>query len=174
MKFGKILYVCTVATFISFSALAQGLPQASQPEEVGFSSQRLTRLMAAFQAEVDKGAIPGAVVLIARKGKVAYFEAIGFQNRENKEPMRTDAIFRIASMSKLITSVAVMMLVEEGRIQLLDPVSRYLPEFKGVQVGVGKLNTTTGNSELGREPINSDWSSGVRLGAHSGRKSDIA
>ena len=88
MKFGKILYVCAVATFISFSALAQGLPQATQPEEVGFSSQRLTRLTAAFQSEVDKGAIPGAVVLIARKGKVAYFEAIGFQNRENKEPMR--------------------------------------------------------------------------------------
>ena len=103
MKFGKILYVCAVATFISFSALAQGLPKASQPEEVGFSSQRLTRLTAAFQSEVDKGAIPGAVVLIARKGKVAYFEAIGFQNRENKEPMRTDAIFRIASMSKPIT-----------------------------------------------------------------------
>jgi CubicO group peptidase (beta-lactamase class C family) len=152
VKFGKIFYVCAVATFISFSALAQGLPQATQPEEVGFSSQRLTRLTAAFQSEVDKGAIPGAVVLIARKGKVAYFEAIGFQNRENKEPMRTDAIFRIASMSKPITSVAVMMLVEEGRIQLLDPVSRYLPEFKGVQVGVEKLNTTTGNLELVGEP----------------------
>jgi CubicO group peptidase (beta-lactamase class C family) len=66
--------------------------------------------------------------------------------------MRTDAIFRIASMSKPITSVAVMMLVEEGRIQLLDPVSRYLPEFKGIQVGVEKLNTTTGNSELVGEP----------------------
>ena len=142
MKFGKIFYVCAVATFISFSALAQGLPQATQPEEVGFSSQRLTRLTAVFQSEVDKGAIPGAVVLIARKGKVAYFEAIGFQNRENKEPMRTDAIFRIASMSKPITSVAVivavMMLVEGGRIQLLDPVSRYLPEFKALRLaGVG-------------------------------------
>jgi CubicO group peptidase (beta-lactamase class C family) len=84
VKFCKILYVCTVAAFISFSALAQGLPQASQPEEVGFSSQRLTRLTEAFQAEVDKGAIPGAVVLIARKGKVAYFEAIGFQNRKQR------------------------------------------------------------------------------------------
>ena len=151
MKFGKILCVCTIATCISFSALAQGLPQASQPEEVGFSSQRLRRLTDTFQAEVDKGAIPGAVVLIARKGKVAYFEAIGFQNRENKEPMQTDAIFRIASMSKPITSVAVMMLVEEG-IQLLDSASRYLPEFKGIQVGVEKLNTTTGNSELVGEP----------------------
>jgi CubicO group peptidase (beta-lactamase class C family) len=96
------LYYCD-AYFI-LRALAQGLPQASQPEEVGFSSQRLTRLTAAFQAEVDKGAIPGAVVLIARKGKVAYFEAIGFQNRENKELMRTDAIFRIASMSAICPS----------------------------------------------------------------------
>lgn len=138
MKFGRILSIFVVATFISFSALAQGLPKASQPEDVGFSSQRLARLTEAFQEEVGKGAIPGAVVLIARKGKAAYFEAIGFQNRENKQPMRTDAIFRIASMSKPITSVAVMMLVEEGKIQLLDPVSRYLPEFKSVQVGVEK------------------------------------
>ena len=130
LNFGRILCVCAIAAFVSFSALAQGLPPAGRPEEVGFSSQRLTRLTEAFQEEVDKGVIPGAVVLIARKGKVAYFEAIGFQNRENKQPMRTDAIFRIASMSKPITSVAVMMLVEEGRIQLLDPVSRYLPEFK--------------------------------------------
>jgi Beta-lactamase len=84
---------------------------------------------------------------------LSYFEAIGFRNRENKAPMKTDAIFRIASMSKPITSVAVMMLVEEGKIQLLDPVSRYLPEFKGVQVGVEKLNTTTGNSELIGEPL---------------------
>jgi CubicO group peptidase (beta-lactamase class C family) len=118
----------------------------------GFSSDRLKRVTDAFQSEVDKGAIPGAVVLIARNGKIAYFEAFGFQNRENKEPMKTDAIFRIASMSKPITSVAVMMLVEEGKIQLLDPVSRYLPEFKGVQVGLEKLNTTTGNSELIGEP----------------------
>jgi CubicO group peptidase (beta-lactamase class C family) len=152
MKFRRIICMSAVATCIAFSALAQGLPKASQPEDVGFSSERLKRVTDVFQTEVDNGAIPGAVVLIARNGKVAYFEAIGFQNRENKEPMKTDAIFRIASMSKPITSVAVMMLVEEGKIQLLDPVSRYLPEFKGVQVGVEKLNTTTGNSELIGEP----------------------
>jgi CubicO group peptidase (beta-lactamase class C family) len=152
MKFRRIICISAIATCIAFSALAQGLPKASQPEDVGFSSERLKRVTDVFQTEVDNGAIPGAVVLIARNGKVAYFEAIGFQNRENKEPMKTDAIFRIASMSKPITSVAVMMLVEEGKIQLLDPVSRYLPEFKGVQVGVEKLNTTTGNSELIGEP----------------------
>src|ERR1700744_244932 len=148
LNFGRILCVCAIAAFVSFSALAQGLPPAGRPEEVGFSSQRLIRLADAFHAEVDKGAIPGAVVLIARQGKVAYCEAFGFRDRENKQPMRTDAIFRIASMSKPITSVAVMMLVEEGKIQLLDPVSKYLPEFKGVQVGIEKFSSATGNSEL--------------------------
>ena len=127
-------------------------PKGEQTRRRWFSSERLKRVTDAFQSEVDKGAIPGAVVLIARNGKIAYFEAFGFQNRESKEPMKTDAIFRIASMSKPITSVAVMMLVEEGKVQLLDPVYRYLPEFKGVQVGVEKLNTTTGNSELIGEP----------------------
>jgi CubicO group peptidase (beta-lactamase class C family) len=152
MRFGRVICMLAIATCVAFSALAQGLPKANTPEGVGFSSDRLKRVTDAFQSEVDKGAIPGAVVLIARNGKIAYFEAFGFRNRENKEPMKTDAIFRIASMSKPITSVAVMMLVEEGKIQLLDPVSRYLPEFKGVQVGVERLNTTTGNSELIGEP----------------------
>ena len=152
MRFGRIICMSAIATCIAFSSFAQGLPKANKPEDVGFSSERLKRVTDAFQSEVDKGAIPGAVVLIARNGKIAYLEAFGFQNRESKEPMKTDAIFRIASMSKPITSVAVMMLVEEGKIQLLDPVSHYLPEFKGVQVGVEKLNTTTGNSELIGEP----------------------
>jgi CubicO group peptidase (beta-lactamase class C family) len=152
MKFSRIICVSAIATCVAFSALAQGLSRANKPEEVGFSSERLKRITDAFQSEVDKGAIPGAVVLIARNGKIAYFEAFGFQDRESKKPMTTDAIFRIASMSKPITSVAVMMLVEEGKIQLLDPVSRYLPEFKGVQVGVERLYTTTGNSELIGEP----------------------
>jgi CubicO group peptidase (beta-lactamase class C family) len=152
MKFSRIICTTAISTCVAFSALAQGLPKADKPEEVGFSSERLKRVTDAFQSEVDKGAIPGAVVSIARNGKIAYFEAFGFQDRESKKPMTTDAIFRIASMSKPITSVAVMMLVEEGKIQLLDPVSRYLPEFKGVQVGVERLNTTTGNSDLIGEP----------------------
>jgi CubicO group peptidase (beta-lactamase class C family) len=152
MRFGRIICMSAIATCIAFSSFAQGLSKANKPEDVGFSSERLKRVTDAFQSEVDKGAIPGAVVLIARNGKIAYLEAFGFQNRENKEPMKTDAIFRIASMSKPITSVAAMILVEEGKIQLLDPVSHYLPEFKGVQVGIEKLNTTTGNSELIGEP----------------------
>ena len=152
MKFLKVVCMSAVATCIAFSALAQGLPKASHPEDVGFSSERLKRLTSAFQTDVDKGTIPGAVVLIARNGKVAYLEAFGFQDRDKKAPMSTDAIFRIASMSKPLTSVAVMMLVEEGKIQLEDPVSVYLPEFKNVQVGVEKVNADTGKPELSLEP----------------------
>jgi len=104
MRFGRIICMSAIATCIAFSSFAQGLSKANKPEDVGFSSERLKRVTDAFQSEVDKGAIPGAVVLITRNGKIAYFEAFGFQNRENKEPMKTDAIFRIASMSKPITT----------------------------------------------------------------------
>jgi len=152
MRLHKVICMSAIATCIAFSALAQGLPKATHPEDVGFSSERLQRLTSAFQADVDKGTIPGAVVLIARNGKVAYLEAFGFQDREKKVPMSTDAIFRIASMSKPLTSVAVMMLVEEGKIQLEDRVSLYLPEFKDLQVGVEKVNADTGKPELSLEP----------------------
>jgi CubicO group peptidase (beta-lactamase class C family) len=152
IKFRKVICMSAVATCIAFSALAQGLPKASQPEELGFSSERLKRLASAFQADVDSGTIPGAVVLIARNGKIAYLEAFGFQDREKKVPMNTNAIFRIASMTKPFTSVAIMMLVEEGKIELEDPVSVYLPELKGLRVGVEKINATTGSLELSLEP----------------------
>src|SRR5438094_6685906 len=96
-----------VLTFIAIMAvaapvLAQGLPKASRPEEVGLSSERLKRLTAAFQEEVEKGKLPGAVIIIARQGKIGYFEAVGFLDREKQLPMRRDAIFRIASMTKPI------------------------------------------------------------------------
>jgi CubicO group peptidase (beta-lactamase class C family) len=151
MKFARVLCASVLATCTVFAALAQGLPKASQPEEVGFSSERLGRLTSAFNADVDKGLIPGAVVLIARHGRIAYLEAFGFQDREKKIPMSADAIFRIASMTKPVTSVAIMMLVEEGKIQLYDPVSVYLPELKGLQVGVEKINAASGNPESSLE-----------------------
>ena len=150
--FFNLICMSVVVTCVAISALAQGLPEASQPEALGFSSERLQRLTGAFQADVDKGAIPGAVVLIARNGKVAYFKALGFQDREKQVPMKNDTIFRIMSMTKPIVSVAAMMLVEEGKLQLLDPVSVYLPEFKNLQVGVEKVNPSTGSPELSLEP----------------------
>ena len=132
-------------------ALAGDLAHVTAPEEVGLSSERLERLSTAFKAGVDKGEIPGAVVLIARNGKVAYFQAFGFRDREAGASMTRDAIFRIASMTKPITSLAIMMLAEEGRLQIAHPVSRYLPEFKGLQVGVEKKGDD-GKMELALEP----------------------
>jgi CubicO group peptidase (beta-lactamase class C family) len=116
---------------------AQSLPSA-RPEQVGLSSERLSRLTATLKADVDKGVIPGAVVLVARHGKVALFEAIGVRNPETKAPMTKDAIFRIYSMSKPITSVSAMMLFEEGRFGLAEPVSKYIPQMGGLKVGVEK------------------------------------
>ncbi len=103
------------------------------------SSERLNRLTETFQRDVDAGEIPGAVVLVARNGKIAYEKAFGYQSREGNVPMKSDAIFRIASMSKPITSVAVMMLVEEGKIDLSAPVSQYLPEFSDLRVGAERV-----------------------------------
>ena len=144
----RILAATVLFMLLVTMASAQGLPKAKTPEEVGLSSDRLKRISAGFQADVDKGVIPGAVVMIVRKGKVAYFEAIGYQDRENKIPMKRDSIFRIASMSKPFTSLAIMMLVEEGKIQLFQPASRYLPEFKDLKVGLEKSDTATSQKEL--------------------------
>jgi len=146
------LHVREAAFFVLSLALvlggcATGLQQASSPESVGFSSERLKQISATFQAAVDKKEIPGAVVVLARGGKIAYFETFGYQDREAAIPMPRDAIFRIASMTKPVISVAVMMLVEEGRLSLSDPLSKYLPEFKDVKVGV-ETKTASGTAEL--------------------------
>jgi CubicO group peptidase (beta-lactamase class C family) len=105
-----------------------------------------------MKADIEKGVIPGAVVLIARQGKVAYFEAFGYRDREKNLPMTRDSIFRIMSMTKPFTSLAIMMLAEEGKIQLYYPVSRYLPEFKDLKVGMEKKDEATGKTELVLEP----------------------
>ncbi len=126
--------VLLLTTALSTAALAQALPKTS-PEAVGMSSERLNRLTDTFQQGVDAGEVPGAVVLVARDGKIVYEKAIGYQNREGNVSMKSDAIFRIASMSKPITTVAIMILVEEGKIDLLAPVSQYLPEFSDLKVG---------------------------------------
>jgi CubicO group peptidase (beta-lactamase class C family) len=125
------IWIFSALLVVSFSpaTFAQDLPKTNA-EDVGLSSERLSRLTETFQRDVDAGEIPGAVVLVARNGKIAYEKALGYQNREDRIPMKPDAIFRIASMSKPITSVAVMMLAEEGKIDLAAPVSQYLPEFK--------------------------------------------
>jgi len=123
----------------------------------GAVSRRLTRINDLFDADVGKGAIPGAVALIARRGKLAYLEAFGFRDREKKLPMAADSIFRIASMTKPMVSAAVMMLAEEGRIRLVNPVSTYLPELKGLQVGVEAVGSD-GKPQLRLEPARREMS----------------
>lgn len=118
------------------TAEAKASSPAIQPADVGLSAERLDRIRTVFQQEIDDGALVGAVALVSRHGETAYFETLGDLDREAGVPMRPDAIFRIASMSKPVTSVAVMILMEEGRFLLDDPVSRFLPEFAEMQVAV--------------------------------------
>ena len=117
---------------------SQSLPVAS-PESVGMSSQRLDKISSAMQAEVDSKRLPGAVVMVARKGKLVYSQAFGSLNNTTQAPMQADSVFRIYSMTKPMVSVALMMLVEDGKVQLTDPVSKYLPSFKNPMVSVAAL-----------------------------------
>jgi CubicO group peptidase (beta-lactamase class C family) len=116
-------------------AFAQPLPTA-KPEEVGLDPARLARIKSALEAEVEGNRIPGAVVMVARRGKLAYVQSVGFRDRASNAPMTPDAVFRIYSMTKPLASVAAMILMEEGRLQLTDPVSRWLPAFANQQVSV--------------------------------------
>jgi CubicO group peptidase (beta-lactamase class C family) len=110
---------------------ALALPRAESPEQVGLSSLQLQNGASVIRRDVEDGLIPGAVLAVARAGQLAYCEAFGFRDREAGVVMTEDAIFRIASMTKPITSVAAMMLVEEGLLDITAPVAVYLPEFTG-------------------------------------------
>jgi CubicO group peptidase (beta-lactamase class C family) len=123
---------CVVVLLLS-SAVPAETPRA-KPEDVGLSSERLRRIGEAIQRQIQAGQIAGAVTLVARRGRVAHLEAFGHLDVESRKPAGTESLFRIASMSKPVTGVAILMLVEEGKIRLTDPVSRFIPEFKTMQV----------------------------------------
>ncbi|MEO8164576.1 MAG: serine hydrolase domain-containing protein [Betaproteobacteria bacterium] len=128
--------LCVIA-LAGAAALAQAAPlPLASPEEVGMSASRLDRLDAAMQKAVDSGELPGAVVFIARDAQLVYAKSFGWQDREKKIPMSNDSIFRLYSMTKPVVSVAAMMLVEEGKLGLQEPVAKYIPEFKDMKVGV--------------------------------------
>ncbi|WP_207511351.1 serine hydrolase domain-containing protein [Longitalea luteola] len=115
------------------------LSMAATPEAGGFSSKRLTRIDTALQEYVDKGRMNGAVAMIVHDGKIVYYKNFGYNDIDTKAPLQKDAIFRIASQTKAITSVAVMMLFEEGKFMLDDPISNFIPEFKNPKV-IDKFN----------------------------------
>ncbi|AWN46803.1 serine hydrolase [Methylobacterium terrae] len=112
----------------------------ARPEEVGLSTERLGRIKRVMEEEVAAGRLPGAVVMIARRGRLAYAESVGFRDKAAGAPLSKDAIFRIYSMTKPLTSVAAMTLMEDGRLQLTEPVSKYLPEFKDLKVAQSRPN----------------------------------
>lgn len=131
----KITFLLFYFSLFTFHfALSQSLVPAKTPEEVGFSSERLKKLDDLMQGFVNDGIVPNAVTYVARKGKIIHHKAFGYSNLERKTPLKKDDIFRIASQSKAITTVALMTLYEEGKFLLEEPVSKYIPAFKNPRV----------------------------------------
>jgi CubicO group peptidase (beta-lactamase class C family) len=136
------LFVLTL--FLGVTVLpGQILPRAT-PKDVGLSQERLDRIKAQQEKYLSQNQLAGGVILIARRGKMAYLETFGFQDKESGKPMRVDTIFGQHSMTKPIIAVAALTLYEQGKYSLLDPVSKYLPEFKDMKVAVDKMDTATG------------------------------
>lgn len=139
---------CLAALMLCLGGVAHAddLQTVGDPNSVGFSARRLARMTSWFEAQTKKGDPSGFVVAVARGGKLAYLQPVGFADHDKAIPMRTDSIFRIGSMSKQITSVATMMLVDEGKLDLDAPVAQYLPELKDKQVV--KTDPATGDAIL--------------------------
>jgi len=133
----RLLIAWAVIVILATPVPAQVLPKVS-PEQVGLSPQQLQRLTDVFQAYVSDGKLAGSVVLVARRGKIAYLHAFGQRDREGNAPMPENAVFRIASQTKALVSVGVMMLQEQGKLLIGDPVGKYLPEFQKTTVAVPK------------------------------------
>jgi len=124
---------------VTSTAHTQSLTQAP-PEEAGVSAKKLDKIRETLKSEIDAGKLPGTVVMVARKGKLIYADAVGAQDKAEGKAMSLDSVFRIYSMTKPFVSVAAMMLVEDGKIQLTDPVSKFLPAFKGQRVSVARAD----------------------------------
>jgi CubicO group peptidase (beta-lactamase class C family) len=128
------LYLALIALFLAMPAVATDPLPRAKPESVGISSARLARIGEVLRADIEHGRIPGAVVAIARKGKLVYFEAFGYRDKAAGVPMTTDTIFGIASMTKPMVTVGALQLYEHGRVLFDDPVSNYHPQFANMQV----------------------------------------
>ncbi len=146
----RILPALLLFTALVHAAASDPVPTA-KPEDVGLSSARLDRLAQVLRADIDHGRMPGAVIAITRKGKLAYYESFGFTDKAAGTPMSKDAIFALASMTKPMTAVAALMLAERGELLLNDPVGNYLPALKDMKVA-----TATGTEPARRQPTLQD------------------
>ena len=166
--------VCLAAAAVALHGAPADLPvmdgvPTAEPETVGMSTERLERLDRVMQAYIDREEVAGVVTLVARRGKVVNFSALGQRDVEHGKAMAHDTIFRMASMTKPIASVALMMLYEEGHFQLRDPISKWLPEFADMQVATprrsrsGSPDATSGFPPRARSPCSTcsrtppDW-----------------
>lgn len=156
MKRRYSLFIIFSLLFFLITSTAWAELPTAKPEVVGLSSERLNRISTTLKAHIEKGVIPGAVALVARRGKIAYFESFGMRDLETSSPMQKDTIFQLYSLAKPITSVGLMMLHEQGRIYLGDPVSKYIPEFKGLKVGVESIDPATGEKTFSSVPAQSE------------------
>ena len=132
----RVAVLCALfVVALTLPAITANSP-AAKPEDVGLSSERLQRITKMIERRIAAGQLAGAVTIVGRRGKVAHHVAQGVMDRDSKQPMTAGSMFRIASMTKPVIGVAVMMLVEEGKLHLNDPVARYIPEFRDMKVAV--------------------------------------
>jgi CubicO group peptidase (beta-lactamase class C family) len=129
-------WALTILVCVAAAWPLSGAGTTARPEEVGLSSERLERVNALVQRHLDAKSFAGAVTLVARNGRIAHLQAHGFADLETRTPMKTDQMFRIMSMTKPIVGTAIMMMIEEGKVRLTDPVSTFMPELKGLQVAM--------------------------------------
>jgi CubicO group peptidase (beta-lactamase class C family) len=143
--------LCLLASTAAFAE--DPLPRANKPEDVGLSSERLARIGAELKADIDAGRIPGAVIAIARHGKLVAFDAYGWSDKAAGTAMTTDTIFNIASMTKPMTAVGALMLYEQGKILIDDPLSKYCPKFANMRVAVRDNGEPTAETVPANRPI---------------------
>jgi CubicO group peptidase (beta-lactamase class C family) len=132
--------VASLCLLASSAAFAQDPLPRAKPEDVGMSSERLARIGTTLNADIEAGRIPGAVIAIARHGKLVMLDAYGWRDKAANIPMTTDTIFNIASMTKPMTTVGLLMLYEQGKVLIDDPLSKYFPKFANMRVAARDAN----------------------------------
>lgn len=162
----RIAVLCLLLAVV-LPITAATLPK-SKPEDQGMSTERLQRIDQMLERRIAAGQITGAVAIVARRGKIVHLTAKGVMDLETKQPVTPATMFRVASMTKPVTSVALMMMVEEGKVRLADPVSRYIPEFKNLKVAVAAPAAPGERGERGQAPAAAPAGGGRGRGGRGG------
>jgi CubicO group peptidase (beta-lactamase class C family) len=145
MRYARLFGLLLLAGLVAGPVLGAGPLPTVKPDAVGLSQERLDRIRTMVKKHIDGGEISGAVMLVARKGQIAYLDVQGTMDVETRRPMTRDSVFRLASMTKPVIGTSIMMLLEEGKLRLQDPVSRFIPEFKGQQTAILQEAASGGN-----------------------------